>query len=1052
MLCFQAEAQNQRVTGTVTDPDGKAIVGVTVRVQGTSIGASTVAGGKYSISAPADAVLEFSFIGMETQSVSVGKRSVIDLQMKADTKQIEEVVVTAVGIQKAERSLGYSVTQVSADETVQKAEPDMLRSLDGKIPGVVIGSPSGEAGGATRVTIRGNSSFTGNNQPLYVVDGVPYSNLGTSSTGRGSGLGGSYGSGISTLDPNDVESMSVLKGAAAAALYGSRAANGVVLITTKSGSKSAKAKGLEVTLNASYTVESIATLPEYQNTYGQGSNYLPQGSNGSWGANFKDVTSVPASFYKDVTKQYPELAKQLYPDLDGRYAYKAFPNNVKDLFETGGIYEGSVNVQSGNNRGGFNVTVSRTKQDSYIPESEFERYAIAVGGNQRLDNGLRVGGNVSISRTKQVGSMFGNNQSQEKIGAASSLGRAFIMPRSFDIQNFPYQNLDGSNLLFGLSAQANNPYWAWKNDKIYSDQDRSVANFNLGYDFTSWLKADYTFGVNDYVMKRKTILNLGSRGNGGEGYIGTGRNDYQEMESTFLLSADHEFDNGIGLKGSVGHNFNQRTSEASGAAGLQIINPGIFAVDNTQTQTASESYSRVRKWGIFADVVVSYKSWAFLNLTGRNDFSSTLPLAHRSFFYPAVAGSFVFTDAFNIKSKVLDFGKIRASWAKVGNDAGAYYNNGTFLADTPYMGQGTMYLPATQYDDNLQPEFTREVELGLEARMFQGRIGIDFAWYRRVSDNQIGAKKLPYSTGYTSFVTNFGSIENKGIELGISAVPVMTNNFKWDMYGTFTRNRSKVLELTDGLKKLDIGGDFTTPRSVLKVGQPFGILEGEVIARTKDGTPLIDPASGMYLKSPDLGIIGDPNAKYKTSLINTFTFKGVSLSFMIDFQKGGCVYSSYITDLLGRGVTKDTEDRLGTRILKGVLGDADTYTALTDAGNYIWNTKQLTESDLYFSDGTNATFAINSSDDVATYDATTVRLREMSIGYEFPKAWFKKVGIGSMQLSIVGRNLWFYAPNVPKYTHYDPTVNSFGETNVQGIDFTSAPATRRIGFNLRMTF
>ncbi|MDY3979135.1 MAG: SusC/RagA family TonB-linked outer membrane protein, partial [Tidjanibacter sp.] len=1028
-------------------------------VVGTTVATTTNGNGEYAISAPKNASLEFSYVGMQTQTVAVAGRTSIDVKMEIDATQIEDIVVTAVGIQRSERSLGYAVSKVDADETVQKAEPDMLRSLEGKIPGVIIGSPSGEAGSATRVTIRGNSSFTGNNQPLYVVDGVPYSNAGTSASGRASGLGGAYGSGISTLDSNDIESMSVLKGAAAAALYGSRAANGVVLITTKSGSKKANAnKGLEVTFNGSYTMENISSLPDYQNTYGQGNDFNAGGANGSWGAAFTDVDRVPLSFYSAVTANYPDLAKTLYPELvadDGTayYAYKAFPNNVKDLFRTGAVKEASINVQSVNDRGNFNVTVSRTEQDSYIPGSEFERYSISVGGNQKLSNGLRVGGNIAVSNTKQKGSMYGNNQSSAAIGAASSLARAFIMPRSFDIQNFPYEQLDGSNLLFQLSAQANNPYWAWKHDTITSEQDRTVANFNAGYDFNSWLSLDYTFGINEYKSSRKTVLDLGSRGNAGEGYIGVSRYDLQEMESTLLLQANKEIGDDINVKATLGHNYNQQTSENFGATGLQIINPGIFQVGNTKTQTASESYARTRKWGIFADLMLSYKNWAFLNLTGRNDFSSTLPKSNQSYFYPAIAASFVYTEAFGLQNDVIDFGKLRASWAKVGNDAGAYYVNGYYATGSPYMGQSMMELPTTLFDENLSPEFTREVEIGVEQRLFGGRIGLDFAWYRRISDNQIGAVEQPASTGYSTFVTNFGSLQNQGIEVGLDIVPVMVGDFKWNAYITFTRNRSKILELNDKVDMLFTGGDFSNPRPALIVGQPYGVLYGETIARTEDGTPLVDPGSGMYINNTEYGVIGDPNPDYKTSMINNLTYKGLTFSFMIDFQKGGCVYSSYLTDLLGRGVTKDTEDRLGTRILPGVYGDVNTQTALKDAdGNYIHNTIALAEADLWFSAGSLSTFAINSADEVAVYDATTVRLREISLGYDLPKSWFKKIGIGSMNISVVGRNLWFYAPNVPKYSNYDPTSNTFGETNVQGIDYTSAPSTRRIGFNIRMTF
>lgn len=1047
-----AFAQKMQVSGIVTSAEDKQpMFGVTVAVEGTTDGTVTDLDGAYSISVPSNAKLVFQFLGYETKTVSVDGKKVINVTLESDALMLEDVMVTAVGIQRSERSLGYSVTKIGADEAVMKAEPDMLRALDGKVAGIQVSAPSGDAGGATRITIRGNSSFTGNNQPLYVVDGIPYSNVGTSASNRGSGMGAAFVSGIATLDPNDIETMSVLKGAAAAVLYGSRAANGVILITTKSGSKSTKAaKGLNVTINASYALEQIASLPDYQNKYGQGNDFNIAGANGSWGAKIEDGMTMPVP--ADIANNYPDWAITRWPDLGGEMPYKAYPNNVKDLFDTGHIFDTSANIQSIRDNGNFNVTISRTEQSSYIPGSDFERLSFSVGGNQQLESGFRFGGNMSYSYTEQNSPIYGNNQSTSTLGGMSSLARAFIMPRTWDIQNAPYKQLDGSNLLFNLSAQANNPYWAWENDKFLTNQKRIVANFNVGYDITKWLAVDYKLGYNDYIMDRKTIVNKGSRGNAGKGYISKYNSKRGDIESLLLLTANKKF-NDLTLKATLGHNYTQQTSEGFSAAGNEIINPEIFAIDNTKSQTAAESYTRVRKYGYFADVVLDYKNWAFLNISGRNDVSSTLPIAHNSYFYPAVAGSFVFTDAFGIQNSVMNFGKIRASWAKVGNDAGAYYNNGTYDIGSPYMGQGLMSLPSTKFDENLKPEFTSEYEAGIDLKFFEDRIAFEGTYYNRVSSNQIGAKSVAASTGYSSLITNFGSLENRGFELGLDLYPVFTNNFQWSIYTVFTKNRSKVLELADGVDKIYVGGDFDTPKPVLMVGQPYGILEGKKLARTTEGIPLVDPASGMYINDTETGIIGDPNPDYKMSVTNTFTYKGISLGIMFDYQKGGCVFSTYLTDLLGRGVTKDTEDREGLRIINGVYGNPNTLEPLKDAeGNYIKNTTAIGETDLWFSDGTYSTFAVNSCDEVAVYDATVLRLREITLGYSIPKRYISRLKLEGAELSFVGRNLWFWAPNVPKHSNYDPTANSYGETNVQGIDYTSAPSTKRFAFNLRLTF
>ncbi len=1039
-----AFAQNITVKGVVTDAsNGEPLSGAAVLVKGTHNGTVADADGRYAISVSPNATLGFTTIGFKDLEVEVQGRKEINVSLEPDTELLDEVVVTAVGIQRSERSLGYAVTKIDSDETIQKAEPDLLRSLDGKVAGVQISAPSGDAGSATRVTIRGNSSFLGNNQPLYVVDGVPYGNDGTGASGRAAEFGGSYGSGISTLDPNDIESVSVLKGAASAVLYGSRAANGVVLITTKSGSKTAGKRRLGVTYSGSYTLEKIGSLPEYQNTYGQGSNFNYSGSNGSWGPAFTEGATIP---------QYPDFLIE-NPDLPETIPYQAYPNNVKDLFRTGQIWEHSLSLQSNNDRGVFNATASYLDQKSYIPGSNFNRYSFGAGGQQKLAWGLRLGANLKFSYTDQSSPMYGNNQSGAELGGLSSVARAFIMPRSWDIQNAPYETADGSNLLFQLSSQANNPYWAWKHDKITSTQRRIVANFNAGYDFTDWLSLEYTLGYNSYALERKILIDKGSRGYSGKGYISKSNSTDDNLESTAMLDFHKEF-GGLGIKAILGHNFYQNIGTGFGATGLEIINKGIYCIDNTTSQTAAESYVMSRKWGMFLDANLSWKNWAFLDLSGRMDKSSTLPVANNTYFYPAVSGSFIFTEAFGIQDSFINYGKLRASWAKVGNDASPYYNNGTYSVGSPYMGQGIMALPSYLVDENLKPEFTKEFEVGLEFKLFDGRIGFDGTFYNRISDNQIGSKTAPYSTGYTSLITNFGSIRNRGFELGLDLYPVVVKDFSWNIYTIFTQNKSTVLSLADGVEKLEIGGDFSDPRPVLIVGQPYGILEGTSIARTEDGRPLVDPSTGMYINNPDPTIIGDPNPEYKIAMTNTFKWKGLSLSFIFDFQKGGCVFTSYLSDLLGRGVTKDTEDRLGGRIIPGVYGDANTCQPILDEnGNYIRNTTTLDASSLWFSDGTYSTYAINSCDEVQTYDATVLRLRELSLGWQMPTKWFRKVKfIQGAELSVVGRNLWFWAPNVPKYSNYDPCVNTYGDTNVQGIDYTSAPSTKRVGFNVRITF
>ena len=487
-----------------------------------------------------------------------------------------------------------------------------------------------------------------------------------------------------------------------------------------------------------------------------------------------------------------------------------------------------------------------------------------------------------------------------------------------------------------------------------------------------------------------------------------------------------------------------------------MIFQGIYNVDNSKAQTAGEETSLRRLWAIYADALAGYKNYAFVNLTLRNDHSSTLPVKYNSYFYPAVSGSFVFSDAFEINPGILNYGKVRAGWGRVGRDAGPYYVNGYYEQDSPFAGRPLMYVPTTSYDPELKPEFTTEFEAGTELQFFKSLIGIDFTWYNRISSNQIAPVSLPASTGASTYYTNFGELRNRGVELGLTLVPVsLKNSFKWNITAIYSKNVSEVLSLIDGVEKLVFSTNSTSePQPTLKEGYPYGFLFGSGIARDTDGTPLVNPSTGAYLEASDLIELGNPYPDYQAAITNTFSYKGISLSVMFDAKVGGVLVSGPASDMLGRGVTKDTEDRLGTRILPGVYADPNTHEPILDAnGNRIPNTIQLSENDLWFASASTApTFAMNSVDEFATFDATVFRLSELTLAYDLPKQWLDKTFLGNVNLSVIARNLWHYAPGFPKHTNYDPGSNAFGSGNVQGIDRESAPSTRRIAFNVKVTF
>ncbi|RFS22461.1 SusC/RagA family TonB-linked outer membrane protein [Chitinophaga silvatica] len=1041
---LNAFSQSRTISGTVTDAnDGSPLPGVTVVVKGTTRGAMTSGDGTYRISNVANGeTLVFSFIGYLTKEITVGTESTINVTLAADKKQLGEVVVTAVGLKRNENSLGYSVATVKPDQILQKSEPDMLKGLQGKVAGVDIRTSQGTPGAATRIQIRGNTSFFGNNEPLIVVDGIPYNNDQVTTTNQTSG-GGAYSSGLSSLDPNDIASMTVLKGAAAAALYGSRASNGAIIITTKSGSASIGRKKLEVSYSSSIAFETIASYPKYQNLYGTGSDftYNPN-SNGSWGSAFSSQDSVPV--WPAYLKAFPEL----FP-ASGNMKYEAVPNNVRDLFRTGFLSENSVTANGGTEKSSVSVTASYLSQNGYVPHSDFNRGSLAIGGITRLTNGLTASGNFSYSTSAQAGSTFGENQVD---GSTSSFARNLFLGRNWNIAGLPFQTADGKPVSTN-PAQYDNPLWAFLHNTVNTATDRYVSGLKFNYDdITPWFSASYQLGINAQNFLRKEIVDIGSRGAEGVGQIVQQNYRFTEIESNLIGTFNPKLKNeDFGLKIIVGHNVNQRTTKSQIYTGKNIVAPGIYSLSNTKSVLPTEDvFYRRRLWGLFGEVDFDYKKWLFVNVTGRNDWSSTLPSDNRSYFYPSVSASWIFTDALKMDSKVLTFGKLRAGWARVGRDADPYKLANIFNVNSTFLGQSGVIQFPVGGNNQLKPEFTTDFEVGTNLEFFDRRVALDFAWYSRISTNLIAPLTLPGSSGFTQVFDNYGKLSNKGIEVDLNVVAVRSKEVTWNFHWIFTKNRSIVKELKPGVDRLELQGVLDAISPYLEAGKPYGYLRGTADARDANGHLLIDPSSGLLIRALDQRMIGDPNPDFKTGLSTTVNYKGFFLNILWDLTRGGDVYSTTVSSLLGRGVTLDTKDREKVIIIPGYYGDVNSPgTPILDShGNEIPNHTQISLFESYFGES----FAINSASEWNVYDATVWTFRELGFGYDFPKNWFDKTPIGSLTLSFTARNLWFYAPYMPRYSHFNPEAGSFGSTNVQGIELSGAPTTRRFGANLKVTF
>jgi len=1033
-----ASAQT-KVSGTVvSSDDGQPVIGATVLVKGTSTGTITDANGAFAITLSGGSKkLVVSYVGM--RSVELDAKSGMKVVLESDSKQMNEVVVTAIGIKRSEKSLGYSASVMAPSDGLMKSQPDFLKSMQGKVAGVDIKSSQGTPGAASRINIRGNSSFYGDNEPLIIVDGVPLSNSTVTTSSQTSG-GGAYSNGFSSLDPNDIASMTILKGSAAAALYGSRASNGVILIKTKSGSVNASNKKFEITLTSSWSAESIANLPDYQNTYGAGSNFQYSNSNGSWGAKFGTLKTIQIQ-NPDWYTYYPSLFS-----ADKTVPYQAYPNNVKDLFNTGLVAENSLNLSGGNGKSAFNATLSNLNHKGYVPGSKYDRTSISVGGSSNLANGLNIRGSVSYTYTDQEGGIFGENQVS---GASSSFARTLFLARNWNLAGLPYETPSGLPISTS-NAQYDNPLWAWKHNTVTSLTDRTMANFGADYKIADWLSASYQLGANIYSLRRKEIIDIGSRAAGGLGNLKSDNYRTSEFESNFLLTAQKDwFEDTFMTKLVLGHSLNQRNTSRLLVNGDVFNVPGIYTLGNVKTPTIlTDATSKRRLIGTFANLTLGYKNYLFLDLTGRNDWSSTLPSANRSYFYPAIDGSFIFSDAFNLTSNFFSYGKLRAGWAKVGKDAEPYSTMDTYSVLDPFNGVSRASVSTTTVNVDLKPEFSKELELGAQLEFFKRRLAFDFTWYNKVSTSQLASVTLPASSGYTEYYTNFGKLRNRGVELDVTGKVLDSKDLKWSLHATFTKNKNEVLELIEGVDRIQLTGVLDGVSPYLEKGMPFGYLRGTVDYRDIAGNLLIDPSTGMLIESPNQQMIGDPNPDFKMGLGTTFTYKNFFLSAQFDWTKGGDIYSVTVNSLLGRGVTKDTEDREHTWVIPGYYGDPNTGKALLDAGgNEIRNTVQVTTNDLYFGNS----FAINSATEFSVYDATVYRFRELTFGYDLPKKLLAKTPFGSATISLSGYNLWFYAPNIPKHTHFDPEVNSFGST-VQGIELSAAPTTRRYGVNLKLTF
>lgn len=1036
-----ALAQSQ-VSGTVTDESGEPVVGAAVRIDGTKTGTATDIDGRFSISAPANSRLTISYLGMQTKNVKAGAN--MKIVLLPDNQQLDEVVVTALGIKRSAKALGYSATTVNNEDITKSRASDILSGISGTVAGVQINNTSGDPGASQSIVVRGYSSLSGNNQPLFVIDGVPMNNESVHST-DGLNSGYDFGNGANAINPDDVESVTVLKSAAATALYGSRAANGVVMITTKSGSKHAKGLGVEYNAGIQWSV--VGRLPQMQNQFGQGWNGdKTEIENGSWGPEFDGSTLLWGTVYNNSQKYK---------------TYRAIDDNIRDFFETGVRYNNSISLNNANDNGSYFISLSQVDNDGILPTSAdtYDKYTFSFRGDYKIKD-LTVSADVNYS--------YQRNKFAQTGQGLSMINDLYQSPRDISFQdlkdlNDPFNSPGYYYTPYGIT----NPYYVLANYKNSYKANRTFGKLQFDYDFLKYFRATYRIGLDetngDYTYGVPNLQALfGDTPNGVEGVFTSTPGEVteqsthrREINQDFMVNYSEKFFDQLDVNALVGLNYNERKYHYLYANVTDLTIPTWFNLKNSaSTPTLTPYDSRRRLYGLYGQLDLGWRDMVFLTFTGRNDWSSTLPKDNRSFFYPGLQGSFVFSELFDRDlKKWFNFGKFRISWGQTGNDADVYLVNPYYIqAQFNSTGWGNVTFPLNGVNaytlgnqlgsSSLQPEISTEFDVGFNVAFLNNRINVDFEYYNKTSDKQIFTLPSDLASGYTSMVMNLGKIRNRGIEALFTVKPIVMKNFDWTTAISWTINRSKVISLPESL-----GGTATiyglSGEASLNaiVGKPLGTFLAEVPERDPEGHIVVNANTGMPVAKSTQEVVGDMNSKYTLGINTTLRYKEFSLNFVFDIRKGGLMYSrtKNINYFTGNAIQTAYNQRHTFIVPNSVVDNGD--------GTYSENTTPIERSNIcnYFNYG---------ADEMGRawlIDKSFVKLRNVSLSWEMPKAWIAKTFLTGVKLSVYGTNLLCWTPE--NNTFIDPEVTSFGN-DLEGNygEFSANPSSRNFGFNVQVKF
>ncbi len=1016
-------AQERTVTGTVTDSeDGSPLVGVTVLIQGTTTGTITDVDGKYSLKVPgSDAVLQFSFVGYTTVTIPVGNQSVIDVKLEPSAIAVDEVVVTSLGIKREKKRIAYAAQNVDVKDLAQARELNVANSMAGKVAGLDLVKSNAGVGSASRILLRGNRSIYGNNQPLIVVDGVPITNSTNGSPTTENG-GVQTGDGISNLNPEDIASITILKGPNATALYGSRANNGAIVITTKKG-KARKGIGVEFSSNVMF--EKPLILTKFQQEYGQGSagTYI-KNSEFEWG---------PKLDGRMVEHWSPD------PNLDGpaQYPFIAHPNNFKDFFTTGSNIANTLAVNTGNEKSQLYFSYTNTQAQGIVPNNNMHRNNFNLRITSKLSKRLSLDAkltyfNQTINNIVHTGDDFAN-----------PMRALYRQPTNIsleDAQHFEYFDDAGNRLQNYWNPHSNggeNVYWIINRTHRTDVRDRILGMASLKYEITDGLSLMIRSSFDKIYDKYRYYYYYDTYTIGDRGDYGLWRNDKLQMNNDFLLNYNKTFGD-LSVNASFGGNMLLLTGDGSRAGvNRDMLKPNLFVINNTSHIVASEWGSTKKVNSLYGLVTLGFKNYLFLDLTGRNDWSSTLPKENWSYFYPSAGLSWVISDMIDMPSW-FPFAKVNASYAYVGNDTDPYMLDLTYSFG-PGGNLGYAHKSGTLPAESLKPEITRSIELGGSVAFVNNRLGMDFTWYKTNSYNQLIRVPLPVPSGFTSKFINAGDIQNKGIELTLRGRPV-DGAFKWDIAFNYAMNNSLVVKLTEGMTEYTIRGRSWMTTVKVKEGSEYGDVYTKGFMRDDKGNVLVNGTTGLPMVTPGQTVpMGNYNPDWLGGITNTFSYKNFDLNILFDIRMGGNIFSFTQANLASDGFADYTLEGRDGMVVDGVIPTFD------EDGNIISTTPnniEITAEQYWQSLGGRNT----PTGEPFKYDASFVRFRELVLGYTVH--FRNNPIIRNMRVAIVGRNLGFLY-NAAKVV--DPNL-SVGTSNIQGMEGFGLPTTRSFGANLNFTF